>query len=144
MVHLWTISGLTPFSDFQPATSDLRVNGLWFTCLSLSSHRTGCGATERMDPSVLGSPIWNACRVCQFPYMGFLPVLMSASLGVFLAGLVMYLISLRLAVASVADAITFDLFPGHTITDFLPLLYPSCPYKTPLCQCFHSLYVYHS
>ncbi|PBK75005.1 hypothetical protein ARMSODRAFT_501526 [Armillaria solidipes] len=51
-------SGLTPFSGFRPATSDLWVNGLWFTSLSLSSYRTGRGVNERMDSSVHGNPIW--------------------------------------------------------------------------------------
>ncbi|PBK79457.1 hypothetical protein ARMGADRAFT_950785, partial [Armillaria gallica] len=72
--------------------------------------------------------------------IGFLPVLMGASLGVFLAGMVVFLVPLRLAIASVVGAIAFTAFAGYTITNFLPILYPSCPYKTPLSQYVFSLY----
>ncbi len=36
LVDIILRSGLMPFSDFRPATTDLWVNGLWFTSLSLS------------------------------------------------------------------------------------------------------------
>ncbi len=77
----------------------------------------------------------DRCRVRQFRYIGpqkwrvpfiigFLLVLMSVSLGVFLAGLVVFLVPLRLAVASVVGDIAFAVFAGCTITNFLPILYP--------------------
>ncbi len=34
LVDIILCSGLMPFSDFRPATTDLWVNGLWFTSLS--------------------------------------------------------------------------------------------------------------
>ncbi|KAK0237119.1 hypothetical protein EDD85DRAFT_836148 [Armillaria nabsnona] len=77
----------------------------------------------------------DRCRVHQFRYIGlqkwpmpfiigFLLVLMSVSLGVFLAGLVICLVPLRLAVASVVRDIAFAVFAGCTITNFFPILYP--------------------
>ncbi len=59
---------------------------------------------------------------------------MSASLAVFLVGLVLFIIPLRVSIASVVGSVTFIAFAAYLITNFLPTLYPSCPYKTPLSQ----------
>ncbi|KAK0476189.1 hypothetical protein IW261DRAFT_1643641 [Armillaria novae-zelandiae] len=150
-------SALTPFSDFQPATSDLWVNGLWFTSLSLSLATALVAVLMKqwihLYMAVPSGTPRDRCHVRQFRYMGLqewrvpfiiglLPVLMSVSLGVFLAGLVIFLVPLRLAIASVVGAITFTVFAGYIITNFLPILYPSCPYKTPLSQYVFSLYTH--
>ncbi len=95
----------------------------------------------------------DRCRVRQFRYMGLeqwrvgfiiglLPVLMSASLAVFLVGLVLFIIPLRVSIASVVGAITFISFSAYIVTNFLPIVYPSCPYKTPLSQYMFPLYAY--
>ncbi len=87
----------------------------------------------------------DRCRVRQFRYMGLqqwgvgfiiglLPVLMSASLCIFLVGLVVFLVPLQVSIASVVGCITFLSFAAYFITNFLPIIYPSCPYKTPLSQ----------
>ncbi len=74
--------------------------------------------------------------------IGLLPVLMSASLAVFLVGLVLFIIPLRVSIASVVGAITFISFSAYIVTNFLPILHPSCPYKTPLSQYMFPLYTY--
>ncbi|KAK0479945.1 hypothetical protein EDD18DRAFT_1086174, partial [Armillaria luteobubalina] len=94
---------------FSPSTSDSWVNGLWFTSLSLSLSAVLFAVLTKQwihqymsVPS--GSPR-DRCRVRQFRYMGLeqwgvgliiglLPVLLSASLGVFLVGLVLFIIPL--------------------------------------------------
>ncbi|KAK0498074.1 hypothetical protein EDD18DRAFT_1071671, partial [Armillaria luteobubalina] len=97
-----------PRSDltFSPSTSDSWVNGLWFTSLSLSlaaalfAVLTKQWIHQYMSASS-GTPR-DRCRVRQFRYMGLeqwrvgvivglLPVLMSASLAVFLVGLVLFI-----------------------------------------------------
>ncbi len=149
-----------PRSDltFRPPTSDLCVNGLWFTSLSLSlAAALFAVLTKQWIHQYLSAPSGtprDRCHVCQFHYMGLeqwrvgliiglLPVLMSASLAVFLVGLVLFIIPLCVSIASVVGAITFMSFSAYIVTNFLPILYPSCPYKTPLSQyMFPSLRLY--
>ncbi len=148
-------SGLTPFSEFHPTTSDSLVNGLWFTSLSFSlitalfAVLTKQWIHQYMSESS-GTP-QDRCRVHQFRYMGLekwgvgviiglLPVLMSISLCIFLVGLVVFLVPLQVSIAFVIGAITSMSFAAYFITNLLPIIYSSCPYKTPLSQYIFSLY----
>ncbi|KAK0231494.1 hypothetical protein IW262DRAFT_1260748, partial [Armillaria fumosa] len=138
-----------PRSDltFHPSTSDSWANGLWFTSLSLSlTAALFAVLTKQWIHQYLSVPSGtprDRCRVRQFRYMGLqqwgvgliiglLPVLMSASLAVFFVGLVVFIIPLRVSIASVVGAITLVSFSAYIVTNFLPVIYPSCPYKTPL------------
>ncbi|KAK0436714.1 hypothetical protein EV421DRAFT_1715726, partial [Armillaria borealis] len=102
-------SGLTPFSDFRPTASDSLVNGLWFTSLSFSlTTALFVVLTKQWIHQYMSAPSGtpkDRCRVRQFRYMGLqqwrvgfiiglLPVLMSASLCIFLVGLVVFLVPL--------------------------------------------------
>ncbi|SJL01202.1 uncharacterized protein ARMOST_04520 [Armillaria ostoyae] len=148
-----------PRSDlaFRPSMSDSWVNGLWFISLSLSlTAALFAVLTKQWIHQYLSVPSGtprDRCHVRQFRYMGLeqwrvgfiiglLPVLMSASLAVFLVGLVLFIIPLRVSIASVVGAITFISFSAYIVTNFLPILYPSCPYKTPLSQYMFPLYAY--
>ncbi|KAK0489687.1 hypothetical protein EDD18DRAFT_1189008 [Armillaria luteobubalina] len=148
-------SGSIPLSDFRATTSDSLVNGLWFTSLSFSLVTalfvvlTKQWIHQYMAVSS-GTPR-DRCRVRQFRYMGLqqwrvafiiglLPVLMSASLFIFLVGLVVFLVPLKVSIASVVGAITFISFAAYFVTNFLPIIYPSCPYQTPLSQYILPLY----
>ncbi|KAK0446719.1 hypothetical protein EV421DRAFT_2017668 [Armillaria borealis] len=148
-----------PRSDltFRPSTSDSWVNGLWFTSLSLSlSTALFAVLTKQWIHQYMSVPSGtprDRCRLRQFRYMGLqrwgvdliiglLPVLMSASLAVFLVGLVLFIIPLRVSIASVVGSVTLIAFSAYLITNFLPILYPSCPYKTPLSQYIFPLYAY--
>ncbi len=148
-----------PRSDltFRPSTSDSWVNGLWFTSLSLSlSTALFAVLTKQWIHQYMSVPSGtprDRCRLRQFRYMGLqrwgvdliiglLPVLMSASLAVFLVGLILFIIPLRVSIASVVGSVTFIAFAAYLITNFLPVLYPSCPYKTPLSQYIFPLYTY--
>ncbi len=71
-----------------------------------------------------------------------LPVLMSLLLGIFLAGLVLFLIPLRIPIASAVGSIAFTSFAAYFITNFLPIIYPSCPYRTPLVLYMFPIYAY--
>ncbi|KAK0457172.1 uncharacterized protein EV420DRAFT_1335897, partial [Desarmillaria tabescens] len=150
-------SGLTPFSDFRPTTSDSLVNGLWFTSLSFSlATALFAVLTKQWIHQYMAVPSGtprDRCRIRQFRYMGLeqwgvgfiiglLPVLMSALLCVFLVGLVIFLVPLQVSIASVVGTITFISFTAYFITNFLPIIYPSCPYKTPLSQYTFPLYSY--
>ncbi|KAK0496567.1 hypothetical protein EDD18DRAFT_1462993 [Armillaria luteobubalina] len=150
-------SGLTPFSVFHPTASDSWVNGLWFVSLSLSlSTALFAVLTKQWIHQYMSVPSGtprDRCRVRHFRYMGLerwhvdliismLPVLMSLSLGIFLGGLVIFLIPLRVPIASAVGSVAFISFAAYIVTNFLPIIYPSCPYRTPLVQYMFPTYAY--
>ncbi len=150
-------SNLTPFSKFRPTISDSLVNGLWFTSLSFSlATALFTVLTKQWIHQYVAVPSGtprDRCRVRQFRYMGLeqwgvgfiiglLPVLLSASLGIFLVGLVLFLAPLQVVIASVVGAITLISFSVYFVSNFLPIVYPSCPYKTPLSQYIFLSYAY--
>ncbi|KAK0237138.1 hypothetical protein EDD85DRAFT_790815 [Armillaria nabsnona] len=150
-------SDLTPFSDFRPTISDSLVNGLWFTSLSFSlATALFAVLTKQWIHQYIAVPSAiprDRCRVRQFRYMGLeqwgvgfiiglLPVLLSVSLGIFLVGLVLFLAPLQVMIASVVGAITFISFTAYFSSNILPIMYPSCPYKTPLSHYLFLLYAY--
>ncbi|SJL16726.1 uncharacterized protein ARMOST_20255 [Armillaria ostoyae] len=150
-------SDLTPFSDFHPTIADSLVNGLWFTSLSFSlATALFTVLTKQWIHQYIAMPSGtprDRCRVRQFRYMGLeqwgvgfiiglLPLLLSVSLGIFLVGLVLFLVPLQAAIASIVGTITFVTFAIYFITNFLPVWFPSCPYKTPLSQYMFLSYAY--
>ncbi|KAG7451085.1 uncharacterized protein BT62DRAFT_395974 [Guyanagaster necrorhizus] len=64
--------------------------------------------------------------------IGLLPVLMHGSLGLFLLGLVVYLVPLRIEIASTVGAMSLLTIFAYLTTTFLPRFYVQCPYKMPL------------
>ncbi|SJL16703.1 uncharacterized protein ARMOST_20232 [Armillaria ostoyae] len=150
-------SDLTPFSDFRPTIADSLVNGLWFTSLSFSlATALFAVLTKQWIHQYIAMPSGtprDRCRVRQFRYMGLeqwgvgfiiglLPLLLSMSLGIFLVGLVLFLVPLQRAIASIVGTITLISFAAYFVSNFLPIMYPSCPYKTPLSQYIFLSYAY--
>ncbi len=150
-------SDLTPFSDFRPTISDSLINGLWFTSLSFSlATALFAVLTKQWIHQYIAVPSGtprDRCRVRQFRCMGLqqwgvgfiiglLPVLLSMSLGIFLVGLVPFLVPLQASIASIVGTITFVTFAIYITTNLLPVWYPSCPYKTPLSQYIFLCYAY--
>ncbi|KAK0216241.1 hypothetical protein IW262DRAFT_1299481 [Armillaria fumosa] len=150
-------SDLTPFSDFRPTISNSLVNALWFTSLAFSlATALFAVLTKQWIHQYVAMPSGtpqDRCRVRQFRYMGLeqwgvgfiiglLPLLLSVSLGIFLVGLVVFLVPLQRAIASIVGTITFVTFSIYFISNLLPIWFPSCPYKTPLSQYIFLSYVY--
>ncbi|KAK0237151.1 hypothetical protein EDD85DRAFT_599515 [Armillaria nabsnona] len=150
-------SDLTPFSNFHPTVSDSLVNGLWFTSLSFSlATALFTVLTKQWIHQYIAMPSGtpqDRCRVRQFRFMGLeqwgvgfiiglLPLLLSMSLGIFLVGLVLFLVPLQAAIASIVGTVTLISFAAYIVSNFLPIMYPSCPYKTPLSQYIFLSYVY--
>ncbi|SJL16695.1 uncharacterized protein ARMOST_20224 [Armillaria ostoyae] len=150
-------SDLTPFSDFCPTIFDSLINGLWFTSLSFSlATALFAVLTKQWIHQYIAMPSGtpqDRCRVRQFRYMGLeqwgvgfiiglLPLLLSVSLGIFLVGLVLFLVPLQAAIASIVGTITLISFVAYFVSNFLPIMYPSCPYKTPLSQYIFLSYAY--
>ncbi|KAK0195903.1 hypothetical protein F5146DRAFT_895036, partial [Armillaria mellea] len=102
-------SSLNPYTQFTPVTTDVWVNGLWFTSLSLSLATALVAVLVKQWlhhylalPS--GTPR-DRSHVRQYRYGGFqkwhvlvivgiLPVLMHLALGIFFVGLTIFLVPL--------------------------------------------------
>ncbi|KAK0474799.1 hypothetical protein IW261DRAFT_1369119, partial [Armillaria novae-zelandiae] len=142
-------SPLNPTIAFVPATTDVWVNGLWFTSLFLSLTTALVAVLVKqwlhhyVDlPS--GTPRERSFTR-QFRYAGFekwhvqviiglLPVLMHLALAIFLGGLVIFLQPLRVALSWIICAGTVLVYIAYVVATILAILFPQCPYRTPLCD----------
>ncbi|KAK0200825.1 hypothetical protein DFS33DRAFT_1265535, partial [Desarmillaria ectypa] len=151
-VDLVPRSGLTPYTPFHPKTLDLWVNGLWFASLSLSLSTALVAALAKQwihqYVSVPSGTPHDRVRVRHVRYMslqdwhiptivGMLPVLMHAALGLFLLGLVVFLIPQSTEIGGAMAAIVLVGFFAYISTNLLPLIYPHCPFRTPLSGFFY-------
>ncbi|KAK0441419.1 hypothetical protein EV421DRAFT_732294 [Armillaria borealis] len=144
-----TPSPLNPTIPFIPATTDVWVNGLWFTSLflSLTTALVAVLVKQWLHHYVAlpsGTPR-DRSFTRQFRYAGFqkwrvqviiglLPVLMHLALAIFLVGLVIFLQPLRQALSWIIFAGTVLVYTGYVVAAILPILFPQCPYRTPLCD----------
>ncbi|PBK62885.1 hypothetical protein ARMSODRAFT_556595 [Armillaria solidipes] len=142
-------SPLNPTIPFVPATTDVWVNGLWFTSLflSLTTALVAVLIKQWLHHYVAlpsGTPR-DRSFIRQFRYAGFekwhvqviiglLPVLMHLALAIFLSGLVIFLQPLRAALSWIICAGTILVYTAYVLATFLPILFPQCPYRTPLCD----------
>ncbi len=145
-----TPSPLNPVIAFAPATTDVWVNGLWFTSLFLSLTTALVAVLVKqwlhhyvaLPPS--GTPRERSFTR-QFRYAGFekwhvqviiglLPVLMHLALAIFLSGLVIFLHPLRAALSWFICAGTAVVYAAYVLAAILPIIFPQCPYRTPLCD----------
>ncbi|KAK0216157.1 hypothetical protein IW262DRAFT_1277049, partial [Armillaria fumosa] len=100
-------SGLTPYMSFHPKALDSWVNGLWFASLSISLSTALVAALAKQwihqYVSVSSGTPRDRVRVRHVRYknllvwylptiIGLLPILMHTALGLFLVGLVIFLI----------------------------------------------------
>ncbi|SJL04778.1 uncharacterized protein ARMOST_08148 [Armillaria ostoyae] len=142
-------SPLNPTIAFVPATTDVWVNGLWFTSLflSLTTALVAVLVKQWLHHYVAlpsGTPR-DRSFTRQFRYAGFqkwhvqviiglLPVLMHLALAIFLSGLVIFLHPLRAALSWIICAGTILVYTAYVVATILPILFPQCPYRTPLCD----------
>ncbi len=148
-VNTITSSPLNPTIAFVPATTDVWVNGLWFTSLFLSLTTALVAVLVKQwlhhyvaIPS--GTPR-DRSFTRQFRYAGFqkwhvqvviglLPVLMHLALAIFLVGLVIFLCPLQQALSWVICAGTVLVYTVYVVATILPILFLQCPYRTPVCD----------
>ncbi len=146
-VDLVPRSSLTPYTSFRPKTLDSWVNGLWFASLSISLSTALVAAlakqwTHQYVSVLSGTPL-DRVRVRHVRYMnlqiwhipmiiGLLPALMHTALGLFLLGLIIFLLSQSVAIGSVTTSVIVVGFIAYVSTNLLPLVYPHCPFRTPL------------
>ncbi|PBK78676.1 hypothetical protein ARMSODRAFT_50004 [Armillaria solidipes] len=153
------VSSLNPQIGFAfvPTATNVWVNGLWFTSLFLSLTTALVAVLVKQWlhhyialPS--GTPR-ERCFVRQYRYLGFqkwrvevivgvLPVLMHLALVLFFIGLSLFLHSLRAALSWVVWMGTVLLIVAYVTVTILPMYFPQCPYRTPLCDLAYPPYIY--
>ncbi|KAL1707490.1 hypothetical protein EV121DRAFT_173635, partial [Schizophyllum commune] len=110
------------FASEARTAGDVWVNGLWLSSLTLSL------LTSLV--SVLAKQWIQRWKV---PFIiGFLPVLLNTALLLFLAGLAVYIAPLNSKISSVVVGISAATAVIYAATVVLPILIPSCAYKTPM------------
>ncbi|KAK0442834.1 hypothetical protein EV421DRAFT_2081960 [Armillaria borealis] len=148
-VNTIAASPLNPTIAFVPATTDVWVNGLWFTSLflSLTTALVAVLVKQWLHHYVAlpsGTPR-DRSFTRQFRYAGFqkwhvqviiglLPVLMHLALAIFLSGLVIFLQPLRAALSWIICGGTAAVYAAYLLAAILPIIFPQCPYRTPLCD----------
>ncbi|KAK0474781.1 hypothetical protein IW261DRAFT_524892 [Armillaria novae-zelandiae] len=146
-------SPLNPTIAFVPATMDVWVNGLWFISLFLSlTTALVAFLVNQWIRYYVALPSGTArdhSLTRQFRYVGFqewrvkviiglLPVLMHLALAIFLVGLIIFLHPLQAALSWVICVGTVLLYTAYVVATILPIIFPQCPYQTPLC---HLIYI---
>ncbi|KAK0239607.1 hypothetical protein EDD85DRAFT_787870 [Armillaria nabsnona] len=141
------IANGSPVNTLQ--MSQVWVNGLWFTSLflSLTTALVAVLVKQWLHHYVAlpsGTPR-DWCFVRQYRFLGFqkwrvevivgvLPVLMHLALALFFIGLSLFLHPLRAALSWVVCMGTILLIVAYVIVTILPMCFPQCPYRTPLCD----------
>ncbi|KAK0492171.1 hypothetical protein EDD18DRAFT_1465616 [Armillaria luteobubalina] len=148
-VNSITPSPLNPTITFVPATSDVWVNGLWFTSLFLSlttalvavlvkqwlHHYIALPSGTPRDRSLTRQFRYAGLQKWHVPaIIGLLPVVMHLALAIFLVGLVIFLQPLQQALSWVICAGTSLVYIAYVVATILPIIFPQCPYQTPLCN----------
>lgn len=145
-----------PSISFSPSTADVWLNSLWFVSLTFSLITALVAVLVKQWLHQYISVISDILprdrgSIRQYRYMGLmtwqvpmiiglLPVLLHISLGLFFAGLSIYLFALDIAIAYVVAAISATAYVAYVACLVLPLFYHNCPYKTPLMLHLPGLY----
>ncbi len=142
-------SPLNPTITFVSTTTDVWVNGLWFTSLFLSlttalvavlvkqwlHHYVALPSGTPRERSFYSSiPIRRLSRWHVQVIIGLLPVLMHVALAIFLGGLVIFLHPLQVALSWIMCTAAALVYTSYVLAAILPIIFPQCPYRTPLCD----------
>ncbi|KAL0948974.1 hypothetical protein HGRIS_009074 [Hohenbuehelia grisea] len=139
---------MIPHSDttFGPSRSDVWVNGLWFISLTLSLSTALLAVLFRQLLHQYTAIAYGTSRershIRQLRYDGLmkwrvpivislLPILLQVALGLFLVGLVVFLLPLSMRIGWAVASITLIVSTIYTISHILPLVDSQCPYETP-------------
>ncbi|KAK0201312.1 hypothetical protein DFS33DRAFT_1508199, partial [Desarmillaria ectypa] len=152
-----TTSGADPTAHFTPKPSDSWVNGLWFASLafSLATALFAVLADEwychYLSPTTGDPQVRSRTRHLRYKgllnwrvstLIGLLPLMLYLSLGLFFAGLVLYLLPQQQRIALVIGIISLATFIVYIFTNILPLIFPECPYKTPLSSIAYAIIIW--
>ncbi|KAJ7644704.1 hypothetical protein FB45DRAFT_298924, partial [Roridomyces roridus] len=145
-----------PLPPFSPPTTSLVCNTFWFISLGFS---LSCAliatlveqwARDFLHKADMRSAPGVRARIFSFLYYGLkefsmhkvvdvIPLLLHASLFLFFAGLVAFLIPINIPMAAVAACMLACITVVYSTLTILPLHYLDCPYRTPLSEAFWGL-----
>ncbi|KAJ7278699.1 hypothetical protein C8J57DRAFT_1465056 [Mycena rebaudengoi] len=140
---------IAPTIPFTPPTTSLICNALWFVSLSLSLSSALIAtlldqwARDFLHRSEMHSAPVVRARIFSYLYYGLkrfnmhavveiIPLLLHASLLLFLAGLVAFLLPVNRIIMGVAAGLLALLVLIYATLTVLPILYLDCPFRTPL------------
>ncbi|KAJ7645212.1 hypothetical protein DFH06DRAFT_595777 [Mycena polygramma] len=138
-----------PDPPFTPAVSSLICNTLWFISLGLSLacaliatlldqwardflHRTDIRPSPVIRARVFSFLYYGLKRFKMHSVVEIIPLLLHASLFLFFAGLVAFLIPVNTVVMCVTAILLVLITSVYSLLTILPSLCPDCPYRTPL------------
>ncbi|KAF5333028.1 hypothetical protein D9758_017222 [Tetrapyrgos nigripes] len=130
------------------STKDLWINGLFFASLSLSLATALLSVLVKqwLQAYTLSLPTGNAqerAKIRQFRYLGFemwkvpeiiglLPIILHASLGLFMAGLSVYVSELHESLCWIVVSVTGISFLMYFGSIIIPVIHIQCPYRVPI------------
>ncbi|KAJ7278720.1 hypothetical protein C8J57DRAFT_1712745 [Mycena rebaudengoi] len=140
---------MAPTTPFTPPTTSLICNALWFVSLGLSLSSALIAtlldqwARNFLHRSEMRSAPVVRARIFSYLYFGLkrfnmhavvevIPLLLHASLLLFLAGLVAFLLPVNRIIMGVAAGLLALLVLIYATLTILPILYLDCPFRTPL------------
>ncbi|KAF8895801.1 hypothetical protein CPB85DRAFT_1229758 [Mucidula mucida] len=150
-----TTPSANPLQRFKADAIDVWINGLWVVSL-VTSLVVALSAVlvkqwlHRYMTFPSGTPGLRS-HVRQFRFMGLekwrvriiigmLPIVMHISLMFFFAGLALFYVPLRASLAWAVGTITVFVCLLYLISNTIPIIFPQCPYQTPLTDFIHHLY----
>ncbi|KAK0474757.1 hypothetical protein IW261DRAFT_523635 [Armillaria novae-zelandiae] len=148
-------SPLDPSIAFVPTTTDIWVNGLWFTSLFLSlttalvavlvkqwlHHYVALPSGTPRDRSLLRQFRYAGFRKWHVQIIiGLLPVVIHLALMIFLVGLVVFLHPLQAVLSWIIGTGTIVVYGAYMVAAVLPILSPQCPYRMPLCDLIYATF----
>ena len=134
-------------APFAPLEVNVTVNLLWFLSLTFSLVGAFFAIAAQQWLRSLSLPrhisVWNAVRLqqrhrrdmsfYQVPnIIALLPVLLQIAVILFLVGLYFFLQSLNERITIAYAVISLFPFVLYAVSLFLPLIWPECPFKSPL------------
>ncbi|KAF5353795.1 hypothetical protein D9758_010604 [Tetrapyrgos nigripes] len=129
-------------------TNDLWINGLFFASLSLSLATALLSVLVKqwLQAYNFSLPTGNAqerAKIRQFRYLGFekwkvpeiiglLPIILHASLGLFMVGLSVYVSELHQSLCWIVISVTIISFLVYFGSIIIPVIHIQCPYRVPI------------
>ncbi|KAF5340827.1 hypothetical protein D9758_017064 [Tetrapyrgos nigripes] len=139
---------LVDLDNADVSTKDLWINGLFFASLSLSLATALLSVLVKqwLQAYTLSLPTGNAqerAKIRQFRYLGFekwkvpeiiglLPIILHASLGLFMVGLSVYVSELHQSLCWIVVSVTGISFLMYFGSIIIPVIHIQCPYRVPI------------